>query len=26
MDMLRYFFVNRFPIKNREIRMIKRWQ
>jgi hypothetical protein len=24
MDMLRYFFVNRFPIKNREIRMIKR--
>ena len=24
MDMLRYFFINRFPIKNRDIRMIKR--
>ena len=23
-DMLRYFFVNQFPIKNREIRMIQR--
>ena len=24
MDMLRYFFINRFPIKNREIRIIQR--
>ena len=23
-DMLRYFFVNQFPIKNKDIRMIKR--
>jgi len=23
-DMIRYFFINKFPIKNREVKIIKR--